>query len=75
MRPADRAWITLAAAVTAWDLSCPRGETLSEGCARYCAAHPVTARVAVVYVAGHLLHAWPPTLDLFTQLTRLAHRT
>ncbi len=74
MRPADRAWLTLGAAVLAWDAFCPADEMLSEASARYAAARPVLSRLAIAYTAGHLMHVWPEEVDLFTRAARLFGR-
>lgn len=68
MRPADRAWLTLAAAVLAWEIAAPKGELLSEASARYQRARPLLWPVVIVYLAGHLLHVWGER----DPLTRLA---
>lgn len=70
MRPADRAWLTIAAGVVAWDASCRDGEMLSDASARYTHAHPVLWPLLVIYTSGHLLHIWPANADLFTLLAR-----
>lgn len=66
MRPADKAWLVLAASVAVWDAACPPGEMLSEASARYTRAHRVLWPTAIVYTAGHLMHVWPRRVDLFT---------
>lgn len=65
MRPADRAWATLAAAVLAYEITAGirRWELLSEAADRYRTARPVTTHATVLYLAGHLLRRWPPRLD------------
>lgn len=63
MRPADRAWLTLAGGIAAWDVTCPRGETLSEGASRYHRVHPWLTRLVVGYIAAHLLDLLPDRLD------------
>lgn len=68
MRPADRAWLTLAAGVIAYDACCPRGEMLSEASARYTDSHRLVWSATVLYFAGHLLHVW----GQHDPLTRLA---
>lgn len=73
MRPADRAWLTLAAGVAAWDALCPRGEMLSEASARYTETHRFVWSATVLYFAGHLLHVWgerDPLTRLATKLGR-----
>lgn len=72
LRPADRAWIAIAAGVIAWDVLAP--EMLSEASARYKAARPVLWPAAIVYTAGHLMHVWPAKLDLFTVAARIFGR-
>jgi hypothetical protein len=67
MRPGDRAWLTLAAGVLAWDVLCPHGEMLSEASARYAKTKPILSRVVIGYTAGHLMHVWPERVDLFTR--------
>ena len=60
MRPADRAWLTLAVGVGAYDLCCAPGETLSEGADRY-------PRWLVVpgatLIAAHVANLIPARLD------------
>jgi hypothetical protein len=70
LRPADRAWLALAASVIAYEVACPRGELLSEASARYAKARPVLWHSTIVYTAGHLMHVWPAKFDLFTVLAR-----
>jgi hypothetical protein len=70
VRPADRAWLALAAGVVAWDVGCPRGELLSEASARYTKARPVLWPIVVAYVAGHLVHVWPTRCDPLSVLAR-----
>ena len=73
MRPADRAWLTLAAAVGAYDLCCAPGETLSEGVSRYHRRWPWATRLVTVYVVAHLLDVLPQRVDAFHAATHL-HR-
>lgn len=68
LRPSDRAWITLAAGVLAWDALCPRGEMLSEASARYSDAHRAVWCTTIVYVGGHLMHVWPERYDPLSRL-------
>lgn len=74
LRPADRAWLTLAAGVLVWDAVCPRGEMLSEASSRYTKAQPLLWCSTIVYVAGHLMHIWPQRCDPLAQLADLAGR-
>lgn len=75
LRPADRAWLALAAGVAAWDLLCPAGETLSEGADRYLATRPVLTHLVTALVALHLCNLVPARCDplhlLFTGVRRL----
>lgn len=70
MRPADRAWVALAAGVVAWDVLCGDDEMLSQASRRYTEARPVLWSAAVIYVAGHLLHRWPERYDPLSGLAR-----
>lgn len=66
MRPADWAWLGVAAAVVGYELHAAARrdwELLSEAADRYRAGHPVLTHLSVVYVAGHLLRRWPARLD------------
>jgi hypothetical protein len=63
LRPADRAWITLAVGVVAWDVLCEPGEMLSEASARYAKKHPVVAYAVIGSVAAHLTARIPPWVD------------
>lgn len=68
LSPADRAWLTLAASITAWDL-CGR-ETLSAAACRYHRARPWLTRAVILYLAAHLLGVVPARGDPLHQLTR-----
>lgn len=61
MKPADRAWLTLAGGILAWDALGP--ETLSAACDRYHRARPWTTRLIVAVVALHLLDWLPRRID------------
>jgi hypothetical protein len=63
VRPADRAWIALAAAVIAYEAFAPRGELLSEGVARWRAARPAVTHAGIVYLAAHLAGVVPRRVD------------
>lgn len=62
-RPADRAWIAIAAAVLVYEALAPRGELLSQGVARYRAQRPVVTHAVIVYLAAHLAGVWPQRFD------------
>lgn len=53
LQPADRAWLTGAAAIAAWDILGP--ETLSAAALRYHQRWPWATRMVVAYFAVHLL--------------------
>jgi hypothetical protein len=63
MRPADRAWLTLAAGVLIWDVACPNDEMLSEASRRYAKSHPVAAYGVIASVALHLTSLLPKWVD------------
>jgi hypothetical protein len=64
MRPADRAWLTLAAGVIVYDFATISGETLSEGCDRYRQSHPVLTYLVIAAVTGHLTRVVPARFDV-----------
>ena len=68
MRPADRAWIGLAAAVIAYEAAAPRGELLSEGVARWRARRPALTHAGIVYIAAHLAGIVPSQVDPLRRL-------
>lgn len=74
MRPADRAWLGIAAAVTAYEIAAcrrPGWELLSTALDRYRASN-LPARVAtntvIGYLAAHLTRLVPRRFDLLTRL-------
>lgn len=74
MRAADRAWLTLAAGITVYEvLACrrPGWELLSQAADRHRARHPWAVHVAAIYLAAHLTRRWPARVD---PLHRLASR-
>jgi hypothetical protein len=78
MRPADRAWIGIAAGVTAYEVTAalrPDWELLSEAADRYRGRHPWAVHIIAAYLAGHLTRHWPAPVDPLHQLAgRLASR-
>lgn len=77
MRPADRAWLAIAAAVLAYEIAAGRRrdwELLSEAADRYRRARPITTHATVLYLAGHLLRRWPRRADPLHHLATLARR-
>ncbi|QFG09419.1 hypothetical protein I5H08_gp068 [Mycobacterium phage Yuna] len=74
MRCADRAWLAMGLGIAAYEVTCPRGELLSEGVDRYLARRPWTTHVVIVGLALHLLNLLPHRLDPLHQLARLGGR-
>jgi hypothetical protein len=68
---AERAWGILGLGVLAYELACPTGQTLSEGCDKALEAHPWLTTAAIGVTALHLANLIPPQLDPFTRLTNL----
>ena len=71
MRTADRAWLALGVGVAAYEVTCPRGELLSEGVDRYLTRRPWSTRVVVVGLALHLLNLLPSRLDPLGRLAAM----
>lgn len=71
MRHSDVAWLSLAAAILAYEIAAPRGELLSEAVDRYRSRHPLITLGAIAYLTGHLARLWPRRVD---PLHRLAGR-
>lgn len=67
MRAADIAWVSVAAAVIAYE-ALTRDELLSEAVDRYRRRHPWIVSTTIVYVAGHLLRCWPKRFDPLHQM-------
>lgn len=77
MRPADRAWLTIAAVVLAYEITAGKRrdwELLSEAADRYRRRHPIITHLGVLYLAGHLLRRWPRRLDPLHRLANLVGR-
>ncbi len=70
MQAADKAWVAVAAGVTAYEVVAARRgwALLSEAVDDYREAHPVITDLVIVYVAAHLLRAWPARVDPLTWL-------
>jgi hypothetical protein len=71
MRAADRAWLAIAAGVTAYEVTAarrPGWELLSEAADRYRARRPVAVHLVAVYLAAHLTRHWPPHVDPLHQI-------
>lgn len=75
MKPADWAWLGIAAGVLGYEIHASRRrhdwELLSEACDRYRHRHPLIVHGVVVYLAAHLTRALPQRID---PLHRLAER-
>lgn len=71
---AGKAWAWIGALVTAYELSCPKGELLSEGVDRAIEKHPVAVPLAIGYTAAHLCNVLPKQIDLFHQGAQLLRK-
>lgn len=75
MRPSHKAWIGLGIGISAYEIACPSGETLSEGLDSL--AKSRLGQLAIfgigAYITAHLANVLPPQVDLFNGITRLAH--
>ncbi|QCG78071.1 hypothetical protein SEA_LILIZI_110 [Mycobacterium phage Lilizi] len=63
MRPADKAWATMATGIFLYEAFAKDDELLSEGWDRYMKSHPVIAFAGPFLVAGHLTNTLPPWAD------------
>lgn len=70
-KPSSIAWGAIAAGVTAYDMLCPKGDTLSEAADRGLERHPIATRLAIGTVALHLLNAIPERLDPIHYLIKI----
>lgn len=75
MRPADYAWLSLAAGVVTWEMLCPPDELLSQAMDRYRATRPVIVHLGVIYIAAHLLRRWPRRADPLHRLANSLGKT
>jgi hypothetical protein len=64
----------LVAGVLAYDVLCPNGELLSQSVDRSLVRRPWLTRLAVVYVAAHLLNVVPQKLDPLHRLSTIFGR-
>jgi len=74
MRPSEKAWIGLGAAVAAYDIFSPKGETLSEGMDGMIERRPKLTYLAVGAVALHLLNILPNQIDPLHQVSKVFDR-
>lgn len=61
----SQAWLVIAGFVFAHDLTCPKGQLLSEAVDRGLEKHPVLTTAAIAVTAAHLLNRLPIQLDPF----------
>jgi hypothetical protein len=73
-RPSTVAWAALAVEAVAYDLLCPRGETLSEGVDGWLEHKPLLTVGAIGITALHLLNALPKGIDPFHQTLKFVKR-
>lgn len=76
IRPGDLAWL----AITAYEVTCPRDEMLSEAMDRYLKRHPrmrwlPLTEIVAFYVYLHCINRLPPRYDMFLRAARLIGRT
>lgn len=71
-RPSHVAWGVLGAGVLAYEVTCPQGETLSEGLDDLLEKSTTKAAImaAVGVTALHLVNILPQKIDPYHQLTR-----
>lgn len=68
LSPSTKAWIGIGASVAAYDILCPKGETLSEGVDRALERGKFTRVAAlggIAIVAAHLANVLPEKYDPF----------
>jgi hypothetical protein len=70
-RPSTIAWTAIALEVVAYDLFCPKGETLSEGIDRWLINKRAATIGAIGVTALHLLNAFPERIDPLHQTLKL----
>ncbi|WP_202973039.1 DUF7427 family protein [Mycobacterium celatum] len=71
LRPADKAWLTLVAAIVVYELAARDGELLSDGVQRYMARQPWLVRAVIAVTAAHLMNALPRRLDPYQGCHRI----
>lgn len=67
------ALVALASAVIAYDLLCPKGQTISEGVDRLLEKYPVATRLAGAVIVGHLANIIPNP-DKYDPIHRMVAR-
>lgn len=75
MRPSHKAWLGLIGGVTAYEIACPTGETLSEGLDELLEhkrwRYMIMAGIGIT--ALHLTNILPPQVDPYHRATSLKH--
>jgi hypothetical protein len=66
MRNSDRAWLALAAGVTAYDLIATDDEQLTNAARRYFKSQPVATASMIMVTGLHLVGGIPPWCDPIT---------
>lgn len=74
MRPANRAWLVLAAGVIAYEVAAPPGELLSEAADDWMVSHPWLTRGVAFALAAHICNVTPERWDVIHQLFVLKQR-
>lgn len=65
---AKRGWIGLGLGIITFELACPVGETLSEGCDKALEAQRLLTVGVIGVTALHLANLIPESIDPFTQV-------
>lgn len=63
MKPAEQAWLAIAAIVITHNVSASDGDTLSEAVDDWIVSHPVLTRTVIAVLALHLTNAISNRLD------------
>ncbi|MGQ9348972.1 DUF7427 family protein [Mycolicibacterium gilvum] len=74
MRPANRAWLVLAAGVIGYEIAAAPGELLSEAADDWMLSHPWLTRAVAFSLASHICNAIPDTCDPIHHLFVLKQR-
>lgn len=77
LAPATKAWVVMALGITAYELACPKGETLSEGVDRLMERSPVSRAAtlgALAITSAHLGNLIPQKYDPFHYALFWKHR-
>lgn len=71
----ERAVITLAALIGAYEVAAPSDQMISHAFDRWMLTHPTVTIASVTITALHLVNALPPMIDPYHHVNRLIGRT